>query len=400
MRSSRENLSIWASKKPIRRDSEIMSDRNYWISTLETIAGPVLRALVARELKLRMPVEGKTEDRHQFTHLEALGRTLVGIAPWLESGETDGEEGEKRAHYAHLAREAIDAGTDPASPDYMNFTVGSQPLVDAAFLAHAILRAPIQLGEMLSDRVRNNLICSLKATRIIRPYFNNWLLFSAMVEAALCRLYEQWDPMRVDYALRQFEEWFVGDGMYGDGTDFHWDYYNSFVIQPMLIDVLETVGDHYPEWEQMKAIVLRRAHRYAIVQERMISPEGTFPAIGRSLAYRFGAFQHLAQIALRKELPEEITPAGVRSALTAVIRRMIEAPGTFDSDGWLKIGFCGAQSELGENYISTGSLYLCSAVLLPLGLKASDPFWSDPVAEWTNKRVWSSGKISIDKALH
>ena len=41
-----------------------------------------------------------------------------------------------------LARRAIAQAVDPASPDAMNFTTGGQPLVDAAFLAHAIVRAP------------------------------------------------------------------------------------------------------------------------------------------------------------------------------------------------------------------------------------------------------------------
>lgn len=35
------------------------------------------------------------------------------------------------------------------------------------------------------------------------------------------------------------EEWYKGDGWYGDGPDFHFDYYNSFVIQPMIIQVLD-----------------------------------------------------------------------------------------------------------------------------------------------------------------
>ena len=45
--------------------------------------------------------------------------------------------------------------------------------------------------------------------------------------------------MRVDYALRQHDQWYKGDGIYGDGPQFHWDYYNSFVIHPMLLDVLD-----------------------------------------------------------------------------------------------------------------------------------------------------------------
>ena len=60
----------------------------------------------------------------------------------------------------------------------------------------------------------------------------------------------------------------------------------------------------------------------------------------------------------------------MRGALTAIIRRSIEAPGTFDADGWLRIGFCGHQPGVGETYISTGSLYLCAVGLLPLGLAA------------------------------
>src|SRR5258708_13873728 len=96
----------------------------------------------------------------------------------------------------------------------------------------------------------------------------------------------------------------------------------------------------------------------------MISPEGTFPPIGRSLAYRFGALQLLGQMALRRELPDGVTPAQVRTAMTAVIRRMIEAPRTFDANGWLAIGFAGHQPPIGEGYISTGNLYLCTAGLI------------------------------------
>jgi len=149
----------------------------------------------------------------------------------------------------------------------------------------------------------------------------------------------------------------------------------------------------------MKPKVRKRAQRYAAIQERLISPEGTFPAVGRSIAYRFGALQLLAQVAARRDLPEGVTPAQVRSALSAVIRRQIEAPGTFDVQGWLTVGFCGHQPEIGERYISTGSLYLCAMGLLPLGLAPSDAFWSAPAADWTQKRAWSGANFPIDKAL-
>jgi len=149
----------------------------------------------------------------------------------------------------------------------------------------------------------------------------------------------------------------------------------------------------------MYETALKRAKRYAVIQEKLISPEGTFPAIGRSLAYRFGAFQHLAQMTLQHQLDGELKPSQVRGALLAVIKRMIEAPGTFDEKGWLRIGFCGHQPNIGEGYISTGSLYLCSVGLLPLGLPPSDPFWTDAPAEWSSKKIWSGKDTPADHAV-
>ena len=142
-----------------------------------------------------------------------------------------------------------------------------------------------------------------------------------------------------------------------------------------------------------------RAKRYAAVQERMIGPDGAFPPIGRSLAYRCGAFHLLAQSALRRALPDGVSPAQVRGALLAVITRTLDAPGTFDADGWLRIGFCGHQPDIGEPYISTGSLYLCSVALLPLGLPGSDPFWSGAPVPFTQQRAWSGQPFPIDHAL-
>src|SRR5262249_54725498 len=103
--------------------------------------------------------------------------------------------------------------------------------------------------------------------------------------------------------------------------------------------------------------------------------------------------------ALRRALPEGLSPAQVRGALTAVIRRTMEAPQTFDEDGWLRIGLCGHQPGIGEPYISTGRLYLCPVAFLPLGLPASDEFWSAPPQPWTSVKAWSGRAFEIDRAL-
>ena len=194
-----------------------------------------------------------------------------------------------------------------------------------------------------------------------------------MIETFLASIGEAWQPQPIETAIRAFEQWYVGDGAYGDGAEFHWDYYNSFVIQPFLLDVLEHIGKVSNRWAEPLGAVRQRARRYAAVQERLIAPDGSYPAIGRSITYRCGAFQLLAQMALRDELPEDIKPPQVRAALTAVIRRTLGAADTFDADGWLRVGLAGHQPGLAEPYISTGSLYLCTFCLFAAGVARPPP---------------------------
>lgn len=399
------SISAWS---PLSGYSAVVADtgtksRKYWVATLTKIADPVLMNLSKGLLKVNMPVEVNpkgTLDRTKVTYLEALGRLMAGIAPWLELGPSATEEGKLRAKYIKLAQQSIAQAVDSSSPDYMQFRGQEyeQALVDASFLAQGLIRAPKQLWEPLSDVVKGNVIKAFRATRTIKPTYNNWLLFMGMIEAFLLSIGEESDLVRLDYALKKHGEWYKGDGIYGDGPNFHFDYYNSYVIQPMLLDIAGVLVKAGKEREDFYQPILARAVRHAVIQERLISPEGTFPPVGRSLAYRFGAMQGLGQIALMKKLPEEIKPGQVRAALGLVISRMIEAPGTFDKNGWLTIGFCGHQIDIGEYYISTGSLYLCTTGLLPLGLPEDDPFWTDQASDWTSKKVWGGVNVLADHA--
>lgn len=372
--------------------------REYFVKTLVKIADPVLVALANNELKETMPVEVvQNADRSKYTYLEAFGRTLSGIAPWLELGPDNTKEGVLREKYIQLSLKGLRNSTNPNSKDYMNFSEGSQPLVDAAFLAQGLLRAPNQLWDRLDDQSRKNILSALKQTRKIEPVYSNWLLFTAMVEAAILRFEGEADMVRIQYALKKHEEWYLGDGTYGDGPDFHWDYYNSYVIQPMLLDIYkvlvekkEDLGWRYNEIDAKYNEVIERAQRYAAIQERLISPTGTYPPLGRSSTYRFGAFQLLSQIALFQKLPKAITPAQVRSGLQAVVEKQMSAEDMFDENGWLTLGFYGHQPEMAEAYISTGSLYLCTEMFLMLGLKPESPFWSDPAHDWSQKQIWSA----------
>ncbi|MBR4404955.1 MAG: DUF2264 domain-containing protein, partial [Bacteroidaceae bacterium] len=103
--------------------------------------------------------------------------------------------------------------------------------------------------------------------------------------------------------------------------------------------------------------------------------------------------------ALLHLLPGQMNPAQVRCALTSVMRRQLAMPRTFDKGGWLRVGFAGSQINMSETYINTGSLYLCMAAFLPLGLPPADPFWANPSADWTCRRAWNGQDVGADHAL-
>jgi hypothetical protein len=373
--------------------------RNDWCDILWKVCRPVLEASANYKLKSSMPVESSdSAERLKFSHLEAVGRTLSGIAPWLELDGLEGEEAILQETARKLAQAAVLSITDSSSPDFLNFNQGQQPVVDAAHLAQAILRAPKVLWLSFNKNQQQQIYNALASTRRIKPYFNNWLLFSAMIEAFFCKIGAPFDAMRIDYAIRQVSQWYVGDGFYSDGPEYHADYYNSYVIHPFLLDILEATK-RIRAWTSFEGTALKRARRYSELLERMISPEGTMPVTGRSITYRCGNLHALGQLALMQQLPEKLKPAQVRCAIGAVISKTLSAHQTFDDHGWLKIGLYGHQPSLAEDYVSTGSLYAACLAFLPLGLPPDSPFWADPDVLYSSQLIYSGLDVPADHAL-
>lgn len=388
---------------------DAVSDRRLWTETLFKISQPVLSNLAAGTLQRNWPMEySPTWDgrNKKCAYLEALGRLSMGLAPWLALQADDTTEGRQRAQLASWLRAGVAQSVDPAGPDYMLWHETGQTLVDSAYLAQAFLHAPSVLWEPLDAVTKQRVITEFKGLRRVVPPNNNWVLFMAMVEVFLHWLDEGADQYRISTALNTIESWYVGDGWYSDGPQFHMDFYNSYVIHPMLVDVLATQKAVAARKQQSTVAIqarydkaLTRLIRYAEFIERMVSPEGTYPAFGRSITYRTGIFQALGYCALIKKLPEGISAGQVRAAMTAVMRRMFSAPGVFDAGGWLTLGFAGHQPNIADYYSNSGSMYICSLGFLPLGLPANDPFWTVPAEDWTAKKAWAGQPFKKDYAV-
>lgn len=390
--------------KSTEAQNNVCSDnRKYWVNTLVKIAHPVLFNLSHDQLREMIPIgrssSAKKSDREFITHMESVGRTIAGIASWLELGPDQTDEGKLRAKYIEMTCKALAVSVDPSSNDYFDSTETRQILVNSAFLIQGLLNAPTQLWENLDTMTQQRLLAQWKSTRLMKPGNNNWLLFSAMVECGLKYFGGEWNFEIVKKAISSHENWYKGDGIYGDGPNFHLDYYNSYVIHPMLLQVLKIVVQYDASYSNILDQEWKRLMRYAEIQERMIAPDGSYPVLGRSVTYRSAAFQVLGACALFHKLPSSLKEGQVRNAITAVLKRLFEQPGTFDEQGWLTIGVCGEQPELGDVYLSTPCVYLCTLGFLPLGLSPNDKFWTDPSAPWTSVKAFSGDNFNIDKFI-
>jgi hypothetical protein len=387
----------------ITNAQESLGDRKYWLQQMDKLARPVLSNLAEDKLKEKMPVEladkiDNAANRKSVSYLEVFGRTLSGIAPWLNLEVGSAEEIALRKQYRQWTLKAIANAVNPQSKDFLKWN-GGQPLVDASFFASGLVRCP-WLWQNLDTIVKKKVIIAFKETRATVTVYSNWILFTGMIEASYCKYGLEYDPVRIEFAVREFaNHWYVGDGLFSDGMSFHMDYYNSIVIHPYLAAMVEIVNEKNKSFQWYAAKLSQINKRYAEIQERNINADSSYPVVGRSIVYRGGVFHHLADIALRKQLPESLKPAQVRSALTAVIKRTMDAPGTYNKNGWLFIGLYGSQPGLADFYITTGSLYISSTIFPPLGLPDTDEFWSSPAEPWTAVKVWSGQDVKADHAM-
>lgn len=388
----------FAQRNSRKDEAKPTSDRAYWVDMLYRIAQPVLSQMAEGKLQQNMTLELSPiwDGRDtRVAYLETFGRLMAGVAPWLNLPDDNSEEGKKRAQIRKWALKSYANGVDPESPDYLHWNIHSQNLVDAAYLAESFLRCP-SLWQSLDATTQQRYVKEFKSLRTILTPYNNWLLFRAMVEAFLLNVGEEADGYALGVATRKISEWYLSDGFYSDGPEFSLDYYNSYVIHPMFIEVLEIMEPKGLYAPVKKELALRRMQRFNQLIERLISPEGTFPAIGRSATYRMGAFQSLAMSAWKYGLPEGMTNGQVRHALTTVMKNMFGVEGNFNKEGFLQLGFAGHQPDLADYYTNNGSLYMTSLVFLPLGLPESHPFWSDPAEDWTSRKAWSGRPFRKD----
>ena len=401
-------LPVEAKKKATKQ----LSDREYWCEQAYKMAQPVLENMAKGELQKNMQTEFSPsfDNRNRkVVYMETFGRLMAGIAPWLALPDSafgsSAAEQKELAQVRQLREWALASyknSVDPESPDYLCWGVAGQNLVDAAYIAESFIRAYDALWVPLDKVTKERYIKEFKKLRSIEPPYTNWFLFSSTIESFISKAagLREYDDFRVMMTIRKVEEWYVGDGWYADGPVFAFDYYSSYVFHAMYLETLQNMIDARAntrlEYKKYYDRALKRAQKFSIILERFISPEGTFPVIGRSTPYRMAAMQPLALMAWYQKLPRELSNGQVRAALTQVMLRMYDQQQNYNEGGFLTIGFCGHQPETADWYTNNGSLYMTSLSLMPLGLPASHDFWTCKAEPWTQVKAWGGQPFPKD----
>ncbi len=378
-------------------------DRDYWVGQAYKMARPVLENMAHGKLQQNMLTEFSPsfDNRNRkVVFMETFGRLMAGIAPWLALPDDGSDEAKQRKQLRDWALASYRNAVDPSSPDYLCWGVSDQNLVDAAYIAESFLRAYDTLWQPLDTLTKRRYFQEFQRLRRIDPPYTNWLLFASTIESFLAKAGGGCDNFRVNMACRKVEEWYVGDGWYADGPVFAFDYYSSYVFHAMYLETLQAMIDAKVntriDYNKYFDRALKRAQKYAIILERFISPEGTFPVIGRSTPYRLAAMQPLALLAWYQKMPKELSNGQVRAALTQVMHRMFDHQNNYNQKGFLTIGFCGSQPETADWYTNNGSLYMTSLSFMPLGLPANHPFWTDAPQPWTQVKAWNGKTFPKD----
>ena len=392
-------MGISAKKKAVQQ-----SDRQYWCSLAYKMAQPVLENMAKGELQKNMQTEFSPsfDNRNKkVLYMECFGRLMAGVAPWLTLPDDATAEGKQRKQLREWALASYKNAVDPQNPDYLCWGIGGQNLVDAAYIAESFLRAYDTLWMPLDEVTKQRYLKEFAKLRHIDPPYTNWLLFSSTIESFMAKAGGDFDEYRVNSACRKVEEWYVGDGWYADGPVFAFDYYSSYVFHPMYLETLQAMVDAKVnsrlDYQKYYDRELKRCQKYSIILERFISPEGTFPAFGRSIPYRMATMQPLALMAWYQTLPKDLSNGQVRAALTKVLHRMFDQENNFNEKGYLSIGFCGnSQKNVADWYTNNGSLYMTTLAFMPLGLPADHPFWTDAAQPWTQVKAWNNQQFPKD----
>ena len=306
--------------------------------------------------------------------IESFARIASAWGAWLHNPSNPAtiDYEDSKIDIEALLHQALLDGTDPSKLhtywgdiDHMD-----QRIVESADIAVTLWLSRERVFNKMSASEQAQVIAWLAQVDGKGTYTDNWILFTAMAQAVRHHLGFPAPLDDLDQRLMQIGEFYRGDGWYVDGPSDEFELYNAWMFGWHYLLWTWIDGERRPDHRQQ---VLGRAQSFISGFQYFFGSNGSYPAWGRSIVYRFAA---LAPFALGHFLGIAPQDPGLLRRISSGCIRYFYDHGMFDPENFICQGFHGDFPPAGEAYISPGSPYWCCHGLFALALDQDDPFWT------------------------
>jgi hypothetical protein len=307
--------------------------------------------------------------------IESFARIASAWGAWLRNAgnpatlKFDGHEMNVEA----LLRQALLDGTDSSNPYTYWGDIGhlDQRIVESADIAVTLWMSRERVFNKMTAEEQKQVIAWLAQVDGKGTYTDNWILFTAMAQAVRHHLGFASPVDDIDNRLMQIDEFYRGDGWYVDGPSDEFELYNAWMFGWHYFLWTWIDGERRPDHRQL---VLDRGRSFIDGFLHFFGANGSYPAWGRSIVYRFAALAPFAVGHFLKIAPND--PGLLRRVSSGCIRYFYDHD-LFEPEGhFVRQGYHGDFPPAGEAYISPGSPYWCCHGLFALTFDRDDPFWT------------------------
>ena len=307
--------------------------------------------------------------------IESFARIASAWGAWLRNpaNPTTINFQDHEINLETLLRQALLDGTDISNPFTYWGDIGhmDQRIVESADIAVTIWMSRERVFNKMTVAEQHQIITWLAQVDGKGTYTDNWILFTAMAQAVRYQLGFPSPEEDLDNRLMQISEFYRGDGWYVDGPTDEFELYNAWMFGWHYLLWTWIDGDRRPDHRQQ---VLDRGRSFIDGFLHFFGSNGSYPAWGRSIVYRFAALAPFAVGHFLKIAPDD--PGLLRRVSSGCIRYFYDR-GLFDpSHHFVRQGYHGDFPPAGEAYISPGSPYWCCHGLFALTFDRADPFWT------------------------
>jgi hypothetical protein len=307
--------------------------------------------------------------------IESFARIASAWGAWLRNPANPAALTfqEHEINVENLLHQALLDGTNPSNPYTYWGDIGhmDQRIVESADIALAIWMSRERVFNKMTSTEQAQVMKWLAQVDGKGTYTDNWILFTAMAQAVRLHLGFPSPEDDIDNRLMQISEFYRGDGWYVDGPTNEFELYNAWMFGWHYLLWTWIDGDRRPDHRQE---VLERGRSFIEGFLHFFGTNGSYPAWGRSLVYRFAAVAPFAVGHFLKIAPDN--PGLLRRVSSGCIRYFYDR-GLFDpNEHFVRQGYHGDFPPAGEAYISPGSPYWCCHGLFGLTFDRDDPFWT------------------------